>query len=72
MATSYHPDPVATLVAAIHETSRDAADAYLLAGVLIEGVIHPITEGIAAERQAECGVAAVQLMTNRLRAMSVI
>lgn len=72
MATSYHPDPVEALVAAIREISCDAADAYLLAGVLIEGVIHVIIEGIAVERQAECGVAAVQLMANRLRARSVI
>jgi hypothetical protein len=42
------------------------------AGVLVEGVIHAIIEGIAVERQAECGVVAVQLMANRLRAMSVI
>jgi hypothetical protein len=72
MATSYHPDPIVALAAAIRETSRHTADAYLLAGVLIEGVTHVITEGIAAEHWAECGLAAVQLMVNRLRTLRVI
>lgn len=72
MATSCHPDPIVALAAAIRETSRQTADAYLLAGVLIEGVTHVITEGVAAEHWAECGSAAIQLMANRLRTLGVI
>ena len=72
MITSSHPDPVTAVIVAIREACDGAADSYLLAGVLIEGAIHVISEQIAAERRAECGWAANRLMVDRLRAVQAI
>ena len=68
MERSHQPDQIAAVVAAILEATEEEADPYLLAGVLIEGVIHVIKRGIPAAQRMECGLAAAWLMVNRLRA----
>lgn len=65
-------DSIVTVVNAIRDATRESTDAYLLAGVLIEGVVQVIVKGVSPERQAECGLASIQLMLDRLRAGQVI
>jgi hypothetical protein len=72
MTISCHPDPIDAVVAAIRAACDATPDPYLLAGVLLAGVVRVISEHLAAERPAESGLAAVRLMLDRLHAARAI
>lgn len=71
-AASGQPDLIAVVVAAIREASTREVDPYLLTGVLLEGVVHAIAEGVPAERRVECALAAARMLTDRMHVWGMI
>lgn len=65
-------EPISAVVSAIHVAKRETADAYLLAGILIEGAVEVIADAVPPSAQAACGAASVQLMVDRLRDRGVL
>jgi hypothetical protein len=61
-------DPVESLVSAIKQTVAGNADPYLVAGALLEAVVHTICTRIPKERLDDTAEAAIQLLKDRLQA----
>ena len=66
------PNPVKALGQFIRTIAQGNADPYIVIGVLLEGAVHLLSNGIPHERRKDTATAMMLLMANRLRANGLL
>lgn len=70
-AAAATPDRPAVVATAITTAIVEAADPWLLIGVLVEGIAETINRSIPAARRQECAAAIIALLVERYRSAAV-
>jgi PAS domain-containing protein len=72
LAAQEQSQPLTVLISSLREVIASNADAYLLAGALVEGIATIIAQKIAPEMHGEVSVETVRLLRDRLHSHGLI